>query len=96
MLSRMKLEKSLYQSSLYCAYYTGKIERSQVWVLVSALRGTEHICFDRTRDVQESIFEFFVPLEMEHVFLEVMSYLQRTGVVKSLEKSANRFLNDTQ
>lgn len=79
--------------NLFCSYYTGQVERSKVWVLVSALRGTEHICFDRTVDVQNSIFEFFVPNSTEHIFLDVMKYLQKDGVLLSLEKKENRLIH---
>ena len=81
------------QSSLFCSYYIGAVERSKVWVLVSALRGTEHICFDRTFNVENSIFEFFVPHATEDVFLQVMNYLQKDAVLLSLEKKENRLIS---
>ncbi len=82
------------EKNLICSYYTGAVERSKVWVLVSALRGTEHVCFDRTLDVQNSIFEFFVPSATEHIFLEVMDYFKKEGVLLTLEKKENRLLHD--
>ena len=81
------------ENNLFCSYYTGAVERSKVWVLVSALRGTEHICFDRTVDVQNSVFEFFVPDHTEHIFLEVMDYLKKDGVLLTLEKKENRLID---
>ncbi len=83
------------EENLICSYYTGAVERSKVWVLVSALRGTEHVCFDRTLDVQNSVFEFFVPVATEHIFLKIMDYFKKEGVLLTLEKKENRLLNDS-
>jgi len=77
----------------YCLYYTARIERSMCWLVSSALRGTEHIAFDRAFDVSESIFEFFVPEAMEQIFLEVMTYLEAKKAVTELTKRPNRFLS---
>ena len=80
------------ESKHYVSYYfVGRVERSKVWVLVSAVRATEHVCFDRTLDVAESIFEFFVSPSMVSVFLEVMDYLKKERVLLSLEQLPNRF-----
>ncbi len=89
----MEITKKTAENNLFCSYYTGAVERSKVWVLVSALRGTEHICFDRTLDVQSSVFEFFVPHDTEHIFLQVMDYLKKDGVLLSLEKKENRLID---
>ena len=89
----MENTKNISENNLFCSYYTGAVERSKVWVLVSALRGTEHICFDRTLDVPGSVFEFFVPVDTEHIFLEVMAYLKKDGVLLTLEKKENRLIN---
>ena len=75
-----------------CLYFVGKVERSKVWVLVSAMRATEHVCFDRTLDVQNSIFEFFVPEAMLPIFLQVTDYLKKEHVLLSLEQALNRFM----
>lgn len=78
-----------------CVYYIGRIQKEKVWILSSALRGTEHVAFDRTLDVEKSIFEFFVPVATEPIFLQVMQYLQDQNVVLSLEKKENRLLHDS-
>ena len=75
----------------FCFYYVAHVEKSLCWLVSSAMRGTEHVAFDRAYNVSESIFEFFVPKEMESVFLEVMSYLERKGAVSNLIKKDNRF-----
>ena len=74
----------------YCLYYTARLEKSRCWLVSSALRGTEHIAFDRAYDVPESIFEFFVPQAMESVFLEVMAYFEDKNIVTELTKKPNR------
>jgi len=78
----------------FCLYYVGQVKKEKVWMLSSALRGTEHIAFDRTIDVTQSLFEFFVPVSMESIFLELMDYLRCEGVLLSLEKKENRLLAD--
>ncbi len=74
----------------FCLYFTARIEKSRCWLVSSALRGTEHIAFDRALDVPESIFEFFVPHAMESVFLEVMAYFENKKIVSELTKKPNR------
>ena len=74
----------------YCLYYTARLQKSHCWLVSSALRGTEHIAFDRSYDVPESIFEFFVPRAMEPVFLEVMAYFEAKKIVSELTKKPNR------
>lgn len=74
-----------------CLYYVAHIEKRLCWLVSSAMRGTEHVAFDRAYDVSESIFEFFVPQAMEPVFLEVMDYLEKKGAVSNLTKKDNRF-----
>lgn len=78
----------------YCLYYRAHLDKSKCWLVSSLLRGTEHVAFDRSYDPQQSIFEFFVPRDMEHVFLEVMAYLKAKKVVSELQKSPNRLLTE--
>ena len=80
--------------SRYCVYYTARLERSLCWMVSSCLRATEHVSFDRALNVQESIFEFFVPADMEPVFLQVMQYLEGQQAVSELTKQENRFLTE--
>ena len=74
----------------YCAYYTGHVKKETAWLLTAILRGTEHVVFDRTLDVQASIFEFFVPIAMEPIFLELADYLKKEQLLLTLEKQENR------
>ncbi len=79
----------------YCSYYVGHIKREKVWLLTAMLRGSEHVVFDRTIDVKESLFEFFVPVDMEHIFLELTDFFKKEGLLLSLTKKENRLLNDS-
>lgn len=74
----------------YCLYYTAHLDKSRCWLVSSLLRGTEHVAFDRSYDPQNSVFEFFVPQDMEQVFLQVMEYLEKKQVVTKLLKEDNR------
>ena len=59
--------------------------RDQAWFFVAIVRSYEHMMFDRTLDPQASIFEFFVPVDMEDRFLAVMTVLINEGVVENLQ-----------
>jgi hypothetical protein len=74
----------------YSSYYQAHITPKKAWFFVAILRSFEHLCFDRTFSVKDSIFEFFVPEDFERFFLEIMSYFQHTGVVVDLKKLPNR------
>lgn len=75
---------------LYCSYYQAHIPREKAWFLVAVFRSYEHLAFDRTIDKERSIFEFFVPVDLEHYFLELMHMLQQRGAVGELQKLPNR------
>lgn len=77
----------------YCLYYQARIEEKECWFLVAILRSFEHLTFDRTVDKEASIFEFFVPVDNERIFLELMQFLKEKGVVKEVHKLPNRLLN---
>lgn len=79
----------------YCIYYTGHVKRETAWLLSAILHGTEHVAFDRTIDIKESIFEFFVPVDMEPVFLELTDYFKKEGLLLSLDKKKNRLIDDS-
>lgn len=76
--------------SNYCEYYLVEVDIPRSWLLVSIFRSFEHLSFDRTIDKQTGDFEFFVPLNNEPFFLEIIEYLQSIGVVKSFTKNENR------
>ncbi len=83
-------------TATYCLYYTAQLDKSRCWLVSSLLRGTEHVAFDRSLDPHESVFEFFVPVTMESVFLEVMAYLEKEKVVRELMKKNNRVAEGQQ
>ncbi len=73
-----------------CSYYQAHVVPRDAWFFVGILRSFEHLCFDRTLDVQKSIFEFFVPTDMEHSFVTFMNYFQQQGIIADLKKLPNR------
>lgn len=77
---------------LVCSYYQAHVQKEYAWFVVGGLKGFEYISFDRTVDVANSIFEFFVSPDLEDVFLEVMSSFEKKGYVNNLEKKENRLL----
>ena len=77
----------------YCKYYQAQVKRSECWFFAAILRSFEHMAFDRTLDLKNSIFEFFVPDAMEDQFLSLMDYFQDAGIVSNLQKLPNRLLD---
>lgn len=80
----------------YCVYYRAGIVRSQVWFFVAILRSFDHVAFDRTYDVANSVFEFFVPAKMESYFVEIVRSLEKEGVVQFLHKMPNRLYGENE
>jgi len=76
-----------------CSYYQAHIVARDCWFFIGILRSYEHLCFDRTIDVEKSIIEFFVPTAFEQSFLELMHYFEQQGIVTSLKKLPNRLEN---
>lgn len=81
---------------LYSLYYQASVVRTTSWFVVAILKSFDHVSLDRTIDVQNSIFEFFVPHAMEAHFLEIMNELIKQGYVFNLQKMENRLLSDLQ
>lgn len=77
----------------YCSYYQAHIKQSECWFFCGVIRSFEHLCFDRTLDVQQSLFEFFVLEEQEDYFAQVMDYFIKQGIVSNLQKLPNRLLD---
>ncbi|MBY0109966.1 MAG: hypothetical protein K2X90_02540 [Candidatus Babeliaceae bacterium] len=73
-----------------CLYYQASVIIKTTNLFVATFRYYEHIAFDRTLDAQKGIFEFFVPVDQEKLFLEAMSYLERRQLVHSVIKAENR------
>jgi len=74
----------------WCSYYQAHVKREKVWFFVAIMRSQEHVCFDRTFDVKESIFEFFVPVAQEKMFLRILAFFEQEGIVSQLIKLDNR------
>jgi hypothetical protein len=80
-------------AELYCEYYQAHIQREACWFVTAALKSYEHVAFDRTINVAESIFEFFVAPATESCFVELMNYFQEQGYVSGLIKLPNRLMD---
>lgn len=78
---------------MYCLYYQAHVNEKDCWYLVAILRSFEHLVFDRTFDKKNSIFEFFVPDDLDSYFLDIMSYFERESIISQLKKLPNRLLD---
>jgi hypothetical protein len=74
----------------YCSYYRAHIKKPEVISFVSILKSFDHLCFDRSYDVEKSIFEFFVPHSQEELFLKLLTSFEHKGIVSAIEKLPNR------
>ena len=74
----------------YCRYYQAHVVKPKTWFFVATLRSFEHCCFDRTLDAEQGLFEFFVPIGMEELFLGIMQQFQDSGILSSLNRLPNR------
>ena len=77
----------------HCLYYQARVVPAKCWFFVGIMRSFEHVCFDRTLDKQTSTFEFFVPEAMQEVFLTLMAYFEKEGIVTMLTELPNRLLD---
>lgn len=73
-----------------CLYYQAHIEKKRCWFFVALFRSFEHLAFDRTLEKETSLFEFFVPSDMQSFFEHLMKHFQEIGVVSNFEKLPNR------
>lgn len=80
----------------YCNYFQAIVSRPESWFVVSVLKSFEHLCFDRTIDSDQSVFEFFVPQASQTLFLDLMSYFEKNGLVSDLKELPNRLLDHSQ
>ena len=80
----------------HCIYYRASVRPQECWFFVGILRSYEYVCFDRTYDVQASIFEFFVPCEYEVQFRALMSYFEQEKIIESVQKLPNRLLDSNE
>ena len=80
----------------YSEYYQSHIPQQNCWLLTGLLRSCEHVAFDRTVDVPNSIFEFFVPADQEEEFVFFMNAMIRRGIILDLKKLPNRIKTEQQ
>jgi len=85
-----------HQSNLFCTYYQAHVNGTFCWFVTALLRSYEHMVFDRTIDVENSILEFFVAPGAERHFLSIMSYFQEQGYIDQLKELPNRLQSDEQ
>lgn len=76
---------------MYCIYYQAKVNKAKTWFFVAAIRSFDNLCFDRTFDAQQEIFEFLISPGSEDEFLKIMKYFQDNGIVSNLTKLPNRY-----
>lgn len=79
---------------LYCLYYQAKLKKEMCWLVTSTLRYSEHLVFDRCYNKEESIFEFFVIPDFDHVFISIMQKFESEGIVLAYEKLPNRLMQE--
>ncbi len=79
-----------------CLYYRAKIKKELCWLVTSTLRYSEHLAFDRCYDKEQSIFEFFVAPDLEHVFLGVMQKFEKHGISSELTAMPNRLADPNE
>lgn len=68
-------------------YYKAIVEKKRCWYFTAIVRSFEHLMFDRTCDVPTNTFEFFVPKNNEKIFLELMDFFTKEGIVQNLHTS---------
>jgi hypothetical protein len=76
----------------YCSYYQATISRRECWFFVAILHSYDHLSFDRTLDIENSVFEFFVPESTESEFLNVIQEMTDRGLVSDFKKLPNRLV----
>lgn len=75
---------------VFCSYFQARIQKEQTWLFVALLRSNEHLSFDRTINVDEGRFEFFVPKDNVERFLTLMHQFETEGLVSELVCLPNR------
>jgi hypothetical protein len=78
------------------AYYQAHVVRKDCNYLVALLKSFDHMAFDRTIDVENSIFEFFVPDAMVPMFLDLMKHMEDIGAVSGLVQKPNRLADPSE
>lgn len=80
----------------FCSYYQAYLSRKESWYVVALLKSFEHLVFDRTLDQSNSLFEFFVPVTLEHEFVTIMNYFLKEHLIKNFIKLPNRLQEPSQ
>ena len=68
------------------AYYRAHIPQEKVWFFVATIRSYDHLVFDRTVDIEHSIFELFVAPESVAEFERLMVWYTTHEVVYQLQR----------
>jgi hypothetical protein len=89
------MQTNFYTADTLCVYYQAHVLKQQALLLSATLKSYEHVALDRTIDVENSIFEFFVPSAMEQIFLRVMERFEAEGIVSDVKKLPNRLADPT-
>jgi len=76
----------------YCLYFQAEVKKDHILLLTSILRSCEYLAFDRTIDVKNNVFEFFVPKDSEKEFLSLMEYFRKNNVISTFQKLPNRLM----
>ena len=71
----------------FSAYYRAHIPRENVWFFVATIRSFDNLVFDRTVDVENSIFELYVSPDRVQEFEALIGWYQQHGYVQNLEVS---------
>ncbi len=75
---------------MYCSYFQARVHIQDTWFFVATLRSNEHLCFDRTLDASQGLFEFYVPQARESYFVALMEWYQNKGIISGFVKKENR------
>ena len=75
-------------------YYQAQIPKQFGWYITAILRSYDNLAFDRTIDVPNNIFEFFVAPDKEEEFLAFMQLMEKKGAALNIQKLPNRFLEN--
>ncbi len=79
----------------FCSYYQAHVSRKETLFFVAILRSFDHLCFDRTLDPDQELFEFFVPLDYEEQFVHLMDYFKKIKIIRNLQKLQNRLASSS-
>lgn len=77
---------------MFCQYYQAVVNVTKTWFIGGFFKSEDYVAFERTIDGTNNVIEFFVPVDQEEFFLELMGYLQRNGYIDTLEKMPNRLM----